>query len=64
MKITKIDYVNFRDPRCFGAILHLKAMELDENDCNSSSYERQSFELSENLPEKSNIFFLVGENGD
>jgi hypothetical protein len=37
-------------------------MRLDENGCNSS--ERQSVELSENLPEKSNIFFLLEENRD
>jgi hypothetical protein len=37
-------------------------MGLDENKYNSD--ERQSFELSENLPENSNIFFLLGENRD
>jgi hypothetical protein len=37
-------------------------MRLKKNGCDSK--ERQSFELSENLPEKSNIFFLLGENRD
>jgi hypothetical protein len=77
IKITKIYYVSFRDPRCFEvayshrvleyavntayfvgnfeAILHLKAMRLNESGCHFN--ERQSFELSENQPENSNIFF-------
>jgi hypothetical protein len=37
-------------------------MRFGENGRNSP--ERQSFELSENLPEKSNIFFPFGENRD
>jgi hypothetical protein len=48
---------SFSDPHCFGAILRLEAMRLKKSDYNSN--ERQSFELSENLPEKSNISFLL-----
>jgi hypothetical protein len=55
-------HVSFRDPRGFKAILHQEAMRVDENGCNRCECERQSFELSENLPEKSIIFFLHWEN--
>jgi hypothetical protein len=62
MTSTKMqkNYASFSDSHCFGAILHQEAMKLKRNSC--SSKERQSFELSENLPEKSIIFFLQWEN--
>jgi hypothetical protein len=56
IKNAKNFYASFSDLHCFGAILRLEAMRLENNGC--SNCERQSFELSENLPEKSNISFL------
>jgi hypothetical protein len=50
-----LKFITLAYPRCFEAILHLEAMSLDKNGCNSN--ERQSFELSENLP-TGKVFFL------
>jgi hypothetical protein len=57
IKNANKNYASFRNLHCFGAILRLEAMQLEKNGRDSN--ERQSFELSKNLPEKSNIFFLL-----
>ena len=44
----------------YNSIFRIEGVEIVKNLC--STAEISVFELSENLPEKSNIFFLLGEN--
>jgi hypothetical protein len=55
-KLQKKFYASLKDPHCFETMLRLEATTLKNNGCTCNSYERESFEnLSENLPENSNI---------
>jgi hypothetical protein len=60
IKNANKNYASFSDPHYFEAIIRLEAVRLENPRCNSN--ERQSFELLENLPKKSNIFFLHWQN--
>ena len=59
-KLTLIFSEKMANLASFNSILRIEGVKIVQNGCNS--YERESFELSENLPEKSNIFILHGEN--